>query len=258
MVVATRTDTSLAATITQTTLVNAIKTAFTNAGYSTLVEGYASGTDQILVYQFVTDATKIYGTVYLRIRITTALAIFQQLFSTWVAGTHANTNGSTEVFGTTVSSSIAINFVSLNGGLEYGLVLLTQGTTFIPLGVIAPITRPSYWDLNSWNWGFIFNDNTLFTWLSCNLNSFSNQSYDTFLNNARLGTANSITLRRDILGGITLLSQSNRGIAGQTSNDIGMGCFSGNSRYDSASSYGSSAVYLVITNVAGGLAIRTS
>ena len=97
MVVATKTEASLAATITQTSFANALKTAFTSAGYSAVFDDYTSSTDRILVYAHVVDNSKVYGTSYLRIRITSALLIYQQIYSTWNATAHTGTGSSTEV-----------------------------------------------------------------------------------------------------------------------------------------------------------------
>ena len=256
MVVATKTDSSLPATITQTSFVNALKTAFTNAGYTSIFDDYTNSTDRILVYAQVVDAAKTYGTVYLRVRITSALLIYQQIYSTWNATAHTGTGNSAEVLMVTLVTNIAVSFVSLNIGIEGALVSISQGTLYAPLGVIVPVNRPTWWDLNSWNYGFIFTTNSTNILRGTTINPYTNNDYDTFLNNTRLGTPNTTFNGRDILLGIALLTQSNTGVACRTSDDFGFGSCSGNARYDLLPVQGTTQQYLVVNNVAGGLVIR--
>lgn len=258
MAIATRTDSSLAATITQSNFVTALKTAFTNAGFTNLVDEFTSGTDKILVYDFVSDNTKTVGTLYLRVRITTALLIAQQLYTTWTVGTHTGTNASTEVTYITLATTSPVNFIALNGSSEYRFVVITQGSLFALLGVLAPASRPAWWDLNSWSWGFITTGSTLATWRASGLCPYSPPDFDTFLNNARMATQNLQTNRRELLKGIILLNQSNTGTGGRTSDDLAFGYFSGTGRFDVNTPFGTTQSYLVITNTSGGFAVRTA
>ena len=253
---ATRTITSLSATITQASLVTAIQTAFTNAGFSTPVSDYTSGTDRILVYSHSSDVGT-YSNVFLRVRITSALAVFQQLFATWNTGTNTGTNNSTEVSLGTLASNINIVFNSLNGGSEYRLIILTQGLSTFPLGLIAPNERRGSWTLNSWNWGFIFTNNTFSVLRSTTLNQHASADYDILgAANSRLGTANPQDNERDVLSNLILLSQSNQGFSGRTSDDLGVASVSGSSRYDTINETGTSRQYLVVNPGSGGFVVR--
>ncbi|BAY89656.1 MULTISPECIES: hypothetical protein [unclassified Tolypothrix] len=258
MAIATRTDSSLSATVTQTTLVNALKTAFTNAGYSSPISDYTSGTDRILVYQWDVDNTKVQGINYLRVRISNTLIIYQQLYTTWNTGTNTGTNSSSEVTYTTLAATNTIGFVSLNGSTEYKLVLITQGTTFIPLGLLVPANKPDWWDLNNWSYGFIFLTSTMQTLRTSNANPYSNTDFDYLTNTTRIANVNGQTNRRDIFSGLVLLSQSNQGSAGRTSDDVGQYCGNGSARYDTAPVFGTSQQYLVVVNAASGIIIRTA
>lgn len=256
MVVATRIDSSLAATINQTSFVNALKTAFTNAGHTSIFDDYTSGTDRILVYAHIVDSSKVYGTLYLRIRITSSLVIYQQVYATWNATAHTGTGNSTEVLMLTLSTNVTVSFISLDIGTEGRLILISQGALYTPLGVIAPANRPTWWNLDSWNYGFIFTSNNANILRGTTVNPYSNNDYDTFLNNSRLGTPNNIFNGRDILTGIVLLSQSSTGVACRTSEDFGIGACNGNARYDLLPVLGTTQQYLVVNNVSGGLIIR--
>ncbi len=257
MAVAARTITTLSAPFTQAQLSSALQTAFTNAGFASLYDSFTSGTDLILVYEFVVDASKAFGKTYLRVRISTTLIIYQQVFSTWNATTHIGTNGSTEVSYSTLVSSTNITFNSLNGSDEYRLVFITQSSLFLPLGLLCPATLRSSWNLNTWCWGFIFTANTMLVLRSPSLTQYTSNDNDIALaGSARLGTANTQDGERDMLTGLLLLNQSNSGFAGKTSDDIAIVAASGSTRYDIILKNGTSQQYLLVNPGNGGIAIR--
>lgn len=259
MAIATRNDSFVAPTITQQLLYDAIKQAMINAGYSSPFDEYTSGTDKIVVYAIVLDSTKTFGTTYLRVRVTTAFAVGQQLYSTWNATTHTGTNASTEYVATAFSSSAQINFTALNGGIEYKLALLYQGSLFYPLGYLSPANRPSWWDLNTWNYCLHPGTATFSSFRSPSSTPYANNAlYDSSLNIARMGSANLQTNRRDILPGILIYSQSNQGIGGRTSDDLIMVAGTGSTRFDTLQAPGDAKQYLILVPDAGGLAIRVA
>ncbi|PAX52855.1 hypothetical protein [Brunnivagina elsteri] len=255
MTIATRTDTTVAATVTQTSLVNALITAFTSAGFATAIDNYTSGTDRILVYKVDVDASKTFGSNFLRIRITSALQVLQQIMTGWNTTTKVATNGSTEVsMGTFVTTS-SIQLVALSAGLEGKFVACTQGTVFMLLGLLIPSERPTWWDLNSWSWGFIFISTTLLALRSSTRFPYSSSEYE-FLSSTRMSNFNPQTNRRDVLSGAVLLTSGNAGIAGKSSGDIGLGCGVGSARYDTLSFPPDTRQFLLINNTASGFAMR--
>ncbi len=257
MPVATRTDSTLTATITQTSLVNALITAFTNAGYSTAFDNYTSGTDRILVYRFDVDSSKTFGSNFLRIRVTTALVINVAIGTAFNTSTKALTNASTEVIFTALSATVNINFTSLNAGNEARLVLITQGTAFIPLGVIIPANRPIWWNLDSWNYGFIFTSSAMSVIRSSSISPYSNSDYDIFSSN-RLSAINIQTNRRDVLTGLILLTQSNAGVAGKTSDDLGIAAATGSARFDTLSFPDNTQQFLLVNTGTSGFSVRVA
>lgn len=256
MTIASRTTTMLASNITQATLVSALLTAFSNAGYSAPVDNYTSGTDRIIVYRFDSDVSKTFGQNYLRVRITSAFQILHQILTSWNATTKTGNNGSVEVALATIATTSIINFDALNGGNEYKLVVVTQTTTSFILGIICPENKPTWWDINVWPYGFIFLSINLNSFRGSTLNPYSNSDYSSFLNSTAMGLANTQNNRRDVLTGVVILSASNRGVAAKTSDDLAIACASGSSKFDILSFPDSTAQYLVINNVSGGLAFR--
>lgn len=256
MVITARTDSFVSPTLTQQSVYDGIKTAFANAGYPAPFDEFTSGTDRVVVYAVVLDATKTYGTSYLRIRLTTGFVIGQQLFSTWAIATHTGTNGNTEITYTAFTTNIAVNFVSLNGGAEYKLVLAYQGTIYVQLGFVSPENRPSWWDLNAWNYCYLPTTNTFSVYRSTALNPFANTENDTNLGVSRMSIANVITNRRDILPGVVLFTQANQGIVGRTSDDFVMVAASGMTRFDIVQIPGDTRQYLLLNSGNGALALR--
>lgn len=257
MAVATRTISSLSATFTQTQLSTALQAAFASAGFSSVFDSYSVGTDLFLVYAFVSDVSKTYGTTYLRLRISNTFIISQQIYATWSVSSRPGSGNSVEVSYSALLNTSNVMFVSLNGTTESRLVMITQGTTFIPLGLIVPATMRASWNLNSHTNGYMFTTNTMVTLRSSALNQFTSNDNDIALvGTTRLGTANTTDNERDLLTGLVLLNQGNTGFAGKTSDDIGIGSFNGSTRYDIITKSGTSQQYLVLLPGSGGVAIR--
>ena len=258
MAIATKTDSFIAPTITQQSLYDGIKQAMSNAGYSTVFDEFTSGTDRIVIYAIVLDSTKTYGTTYLRVRITSSFVVGQQLYSTWDATAHAGTNPSTEYTSTAFLNSVQINFTALNGSTEYKFVLIQQSALFYPLGYISPANKPNWWDLNAFNYCFHLVDSVFFNFRSTSITPYAgnNSTYDSSLNQSRMGTANQQTNRRDILPGILFYNQANQGIGGRSSDDLVMVAGNGTTRFDILQAPGDNKQYLLLNPASGGLAVR--
>lgn len=257
MTVAIRTDTSIVATVTQTSLVNGIKSAMINAGFTNPIDDYTSGTDRIVVYTKSVDTSKTYGILYYRVRVTTGLTVYAQIFSGWNATTHTGSNGGTEQTIATYSASGVISVAAFNGASEYNLIQLVQSSTVGALGLIVPDNKPTWWDLNLYPYGLAVGINPYNGGQMSSLNPYGNTGMLNNLNNSGLATANPVTNRRDVLTGVIFYSNSNSGIIGKTSDDLASVAASGLNRYDVIQPQNTSYQYTVFNNVAGGLALRT-
>lgn len=258
MAIAARVDSSLAATITQSNLVAAIKSAMLSAGL-TLFDEFTSSTDNILIYEHINDSTKTYGKVYLRIKVTSSLVISQQLFSGWNASTDSGSNAGTETTYTAFATNASINFSAFNGNPEIKTVIITQNTNYVALGLLMPATRPNFWDMNQWSWGFYPASVGFLTLRSSSLNPFSNDGYSlTFATAAIAAGANPQTNKRDVLTGMLIYSNTNNGIAGKTSDDVAVVYGSGTSRFDTIQPTGTTQIFTILNNTAGGFALRTT
>lgn len=257
MAISNRTTTSLAAPITQASLTAALQTAFTNAGFDAPIHNYTSGTDQILVYKVTLDATKTYGSIYLRLRISNTLILYQQLYSNWDTVNKTGSDGSSEVTYITLSNSINISFNSFNGGSEVKQVVVTQNSLFAPLGLIFPENRPSRWDLNSYPYGFIWTSINPSTLRCTSRNMYTNSDFVTYLNDSNLSGASPGGDGNDLIRGIILKSLANNGVGCQSSSNLGYGCNANLSRFVTIPVTGTTQIWTVINNVAGGLLIQT-
>lgn len=259
MPIATRTDSALAPTLAQASLVSALKTALTAAGLSTLVDDYTSGSDRIIVYQIIQDASKVFGTSYLRVRITSTLTVATQILSGWTVATHSGSNASTELSFATFSTSVGISFYALNASPELNLVMIAQGATHVAVGVLSPYYRPSWWDLNSYSYAFIPTSNSLTGWRAPNSNPYTSNDYASSLGNASLNSPSRVTNRRSVGMGVILFAPSFEGDTGRTSDEIATCAAVGLSRYDLLQVPGSpNRDYLILNNAAGGIGVRVA
>lgn len=258
MAIASRVDSVLNSNWTQAALVDALKIAMINAGYSAPISDFVSGTDRIIVYSIVLDSAKTYGTSFLRIRIASTFVIGTQLYATWNTANNTGTGNGAEILTTALVTTTTVNFVSLNGSLEHKLVLVFQNAIYYPIGFLSPENKPAWWDLNSFNYCFIPSGITFALLRGTTINPYVNTDHDSTLNVARMATANLITNRRDVLPGVVLYTQANVGISGRTSDDLIMLAATGTTRLDIVQIPGDTKQYLVINPAAGGLCIRVA
>lgn len=257
MAIFTRIDTSVAPSVSQLNVYDGIKVAFANAGYSAPIDDYISGTDRILVYQITIDATKVYGSAFLKIRVSSTRVIGQQILTNWNVSTHAGLNANTESVYTALTSTNQVNFTALNGGVECKIVIVQQGAVAIFLGYISPENRPSWWNLDSFVYIFHPSSSALSTWKGVNFTPVGDVDLACSLGVAFMADANSQTNRRDILPGIIFYSRGNQGIVGKSSDDLAMVAASGTTRFDTLQIPNDTKEYLLIAPFSGGLAVRT-
>lgn len=260
MAIATRTDSVLGPNWSQVTLADAIKVAFTNAGYTAPFDEFVTGTDRFLVYQIVVDSTKTAGTAYLRIKITNTFLISQQMLSSWIVANKTGANGFTELnaSATALVVTTGVNFTAINGSSEYKFVLIYQGANVLALGHMSPENRPAWWDLNAWSYVFFPHAANFASFRTTTLNPYGNADLTSSLNLAAMGVANSQTNRRDIVAGIIFTTPTNQGIGCRSSDDLVMVASSGASRFDTLQIPGDTKQYLLLAPVSGGLAVRTA
>lgn len=258
MAIATRTTSVLASTITQQSLYNALKTAFTAAGFGNPYDEYTNPDGSLrIAWQIVLDSTKTYGTSYVRFRVGTDLVVGFLAAATWDKVAHTSSVLSSEIASTAFAVGANISIESLNGGNELKCVILTQGTIFLPLCFLSPFNKPTWWDLNTYPYAFIATINTFATFGTTTLNPYSNALNSSSLNNTRLSGVNPINSKRDIELGVMLYNNSNNGIAGKTSDDIVSLAAGSTTRYDIIRVIGTpTKEYLILTNAAGGLGVR--
>lgn len=256
MTTSIRTNSVVSPTLTQQTVYDGLKQALANAGFTTLYDEYTSGTDKFVVYQIIIDNTKIYGSAYIRFGVTNNLTLTQQLYATWIRTTHSGSNGSAGIIYPALVNNTSFNFVALNMGVECKLVMAYQESNYHALGYISPANKPDWWSLDSFPYVFIPTSNTFAICRSTTLNPFNNSEYDLSVNWTRMGVANWMTNRRDLLNGIVFFTQSNQGVIGRTSDDLVSVAGAGTTRFDTIQVPSSSEQYLIINPASGGLAIR--
>lgn len=251
-------------TITQTNLAEAIKSAMNSAGFGAVFDEYTGGTDRFLIYQLTFDPSKVYGTVFLVIKITNALGVTQRLYTNWNKTTRIGDNPGTE---TSTSSAILANnsqvdFVGFTKSPEFRLVALYQGTVSIFLGYVRPETKPNWWEENNFPFVFIPTSNSNFvTWYSTGLSPYSGSigtrdRFSAHINVGQFSAPNPVTNRRDILSNILFYAHSNEGIAARSSSDLAMMASTNLVRRDIIQVSVGVEEYYLLNNVVGGLGVR--
>ncbi|MBW4642922.1 MAG: hypothetical protein KME23_07990 [Goleter apudmare HA4340-LM2] len=257
MVVTSRVISALNPTINTLALNNGIKAAFSSIGLNPFDE-YLSGTTRFLVYEHIYESSKTFGRLYNRVGITSSLGTSQELFTSWNTSTKAGANSSGLLNYTTYSATTAINISAFDGGSEYKLLEIVQGNAICTLGTLLPQFKADWWDTNQYPYGFIFQGTTTITALRGGIpNPFSNVNYTGFpLNNALLNLDNTITNQSDVIKGICVYTNTNRGIVSRTSDDIG--ACNGNSKTRfSEILLSDNTRYMILKLSNGGLCLRT-
>jgi hypothetical protein len=256
-----RTDYTLLPPITQQTFYDAIKARLAVIGGYTLFSEYSASGDKIVVYELLSDSTKLFGKVYYRVRVTTGLQIFQQLYVTWNATTNTGTLPSTESTSISFASNVAIDFVTFGKLPEYRFLALSQNTTFALFGGLRPEIKSDGWSEDSYPWMFILDNdwtaaNQFKKWLSCTSNPYSNTSgFTSNMADSRLSSQNPVTNKRDSQASMVIYSTT-QGIAGQTSQEILTVAALGQTRFELIQFIAGTEEYILLNPGYGAMAIR--
>ena len=257
MPIASKVNSTIASPVTQQSLHDGIRYAFSSIGVG-IYDEFDSGTDKVLIYIIYTDFNYPYGNTFLRIRTTDGLSILCQLFATWDYSTRTGGFGSQEVQYPDLDSNQSISITALGGSTEFSFVLLSQSYYFfVPLGWMVPYTRPSWWDPSNFTYSFIPVDSEFSIWRTTDKQPFNTTDHSSFISDARLSGVNPVTNKRDILQGICLFSTANQGISGRTSDDIVIVAANGASRYDIIRTPDNKE-YLLLGLNSGALAVRSA
>lgn len=219
---------SISSPINRDTLAVGLKAAFTNAGFTTLVEDYAasSTSDRLLIYS-INFSGGTYGTIFLENRITSARSLTSRISTGWDISTHTAT-GYTSAYTSSVSlGAIAkVTFTAINHP-ETRLVIVEQGTTTSTiLGIIRPGVKPDWWNESThpfaWTPQTSAMSNLLgFTGATTQNPYASTSPYPLLYVSAFAG--NSPAAKADAIAGIAIiLSPTNRSWSGIFSNELAL------------------------------------
>ena len=245
MSIATITRTSYPSPTSQATFLSMIDTAMQVAGF-TLFDSKNISTVENRIYSLaVSNAAK--GTVYLRMQLTTAMAMSARLSSLWNTSTNTATNEGTSGATSTFSlSSLATIFLVAINSAELKGVLIVQNTISFLLGVVRPANLESWYDESQFNFAFTAdnsnNPNVYGTTLiPSGVSSSWGINYTSFLSTSNPYNANIRQIRP-----IEFFHPGIFGSVGYTSNDLVWGACSGisNTGIDELVTANSSYLYL--------------
>ncbi len=244
---------------TQAILGDAIKAQLIAAGWDTATfDDYSASGERNLVFRLIHDASKTFGTTFLRIQISSALAFTITLGTAWNTTTKAMANVSTTITYSALATASPIRIHTLNAFPEFSGITLEQLSTFIPIFALFPSEMMAGYDLNSWSGCLVNSDATLGTWRATNNNPYISSLFVANLNIANMGAVNRISNRRDSLSGLVIFYPSNEGVFARTSDDIGQGVTAGLSNFNEMLDDSFSPVrrHLVLRATAGGMIAR--
>ena len=216
---------TIAATLTQASIYAGIKSVFSSLGYTAYAEYISSGT-LFVVYQKVFNS-KTFGNIFLRIGVTTGLAISQTIGTAVDTATNTVANASPTIISNAFTAATPIDIRSFKSqASEYDLIHIRQGgSPYIILGWLKPSVLNNI-DENSYTAALMFASvSNSVSLLGTALNPYSNANYSAY-SNGYLTYANHYGLR-DLFPNMPILTSTGRGIFGLTSDDFAIGAGSG-------------------------------
>lgn len=229
--VATRTISSVAATVTQATLIAGLKVALASAGLSGTPADFTDGSNnRFLVYTIVYNVST-YGTVYFWVQVTSSLSVSCRLATDYNSGTQTSTNVTTYSSAITFTTSSAITLGAINAGSEASLVYMLQSSTYQVIGVLRPVSKRPSWDEGIWPFVFHPGNNSFssINSFSSTLSPYSNSTYN-FPSISQLNSAATFDGLNDVMRAPNLFTSSSQGFVGKFGNDFGLAAASGMSR----------------------------
>jgi len=221
--VMTLTNTSQFPPITAANFESSLHTAMLNAGFI-LWHTYTSFGRNRRIYREIFN-NDTYGTAFYELRFNTTSPRFS--VAAHVGFNNQNNTGTGTITGYSDFSpdtSNEINYVSLNGGPEFRVVLIRQADELVVVGQLRPSLKPNWWNEN--NYPYVWYVIDLYSpWYSLTTaGGYSRSPWDSTY--AEIGNRRIIGTvpngKREIANAVELISQgyANSGICGVFSNDI--------------------------------------
>jgi len=221
------------------------------------LKSFTSGTDQIAVWQIVNDASRAFGSIFYRLRVTAALAVTQLIGSGFTDATNAIANPSADTHNLTYLSGVAIRMQGFSTP-EYKFLSIIQGTSQQLLGGFRPPEAPAYEESGFPR--FFIGQNADFT----NVVSSSLTPYvsglTTSLGNGNMAIADTYLQLRSLSQGFFIWGANSSGIVARSSEDLASGCCSGLNWGNTFTVPGTTPTesYFVHRGLAGSLMFRLS
>jgi len=256
-----RTETSQSPPITASNFESSLHTAMLNAGFN-LWHSYVQYGQNRRIYREVFN-NDTYGKAFYEIIIDNTN---QQLsVAAHVDFDNQNNTGTGTITGSssfTPNTNNEINYVSLNGGSEFRVVLIRQAGTLAVLGQVRPSLHPSWWNENNYPYVWYVMSLLYDPWSSLQTagdyyQSPWDSSYAEIGNRSIRGTVPGG--QRQIANAVELISSGYdpAGICGVFSNDIAQSATEGlEPGIDTLVVTPGTEEYLVLQAASGGLVVR--
>lgn len=260
-----RTNSSIAAPITGTLLRDGLRAAIQNTGIGARIDDYTSGNETRDVYQQDYGTALTYSNAFIETRINTltmmiSLALYHSFNTTTNTG---SANPAVTQNNMVINTATSVNFVSLDGGAEFRMVLVIQGSTIGVLALVRPtLARPAWWTDSDYPYFFINRNITGISQLvqfdstgGTALTPFSSITQEVRAAKVLGLNPNS---RRQLVTGVQLQTSTgtNRGLIGQFSNDFALCSGTNALALDLIEVVPGVNEWLILNPAEGGLAVR--
>lgn len=250
-------NSNLLPSINQSALVNGIKSAFGAANFPSLYDE-VPGTEHRLIYEVVLDANANFGKLYLEVEINASLQVRQRLHTGWDPIANVGVNSGTYTDPVQFNPDVEITFRGFEKSDEARIIGIRQTNLIQYLGYISPVVKPSWWNTNSSLYAFVPSDPSFLTLYgpAASNSPYGNAVYVTSLGRPQMASSNPISGKRDIVTGLLIYTAANQGAAGRSSDDLVMVAASGLGTYDLIQVTPGAEEYMILSPLAGGLALR--
>lgn len=224
--VATKTRSVITQPISHQSLCDVCKQKLIDLGY-TVLDDYLDGSTRVFICSSALDASKTYGTIFIRFRFYSNLTVDQTLGSGYNAANKTFINPGESSYAGGFASNIDLDVTTYSSNNEYKILQLSQSNlTYYRqiLGFIRPSNKPTWWNEDLANCAFILrNVDPLFETLYLSgVRPFSQFSQAECRLTSGLQYPNPLTSERDIVSNIPIYVNGHFGVAGTLPSDI---CF---------------------------------
>jgi hypothetical protein len=246
----------LPATITQASLLAAIRDGLIASGFPPVLKQYSVGTDMFCVWRLVFNPAKTNGFAFYRLKVTSTLVVTHTVGSAFNDSTNALTGALADFHSTTFSASLPVNFTGIQSS-ELSVCMTTQGTTVQFNGGWLRPEGVTQWDDEGFCKVFLATTSTFTNLATITPSPYGTvTSFKTSLNQVEMQDPDTLSGQRSSKAPVEIYGATNTGIVGTTSLELGLGANAGMATGSLHTPAGTTQEWLISRPGAGTLMFR--